>query len=77
MHRLTDGSGQINMRMNEASRKNIAPEYLPYVEKFFDLSTLRDRLRTENSVMLEYPVRDGNWHLARFIAQTRDGNGEV
>lgn len=77
MHRLTDGSGQINMRMNEASRKNIAPEYLPYVEKFFDLSTLRDRLRTENSVMLEYPLRDGNWHLARFIAQTRDENGEV
>ena len=47
------------------------PEYLPYVEPFFDLSMLAERLRHEDSVMLEYPVRDGNWHLARFIVQTR------
>lgn len=53
------------------------PEYLPYVEPFFDLSTLAERLRREDSVMLEYPVRDGNWHLARFIVQTRGENGEA
>lgn len=53
------------------------PEYLPYVEPFFDLSTLAERLRHEDSVMLEYPVRDGNWHLARFIVQTRGKNGEA
>ncbi len=27
--------------------------------------------------MLEYPVKDGNWHLARFIVQTRGENGEA
>lgn len=53
------------------------PEYLPYVEPFFDLSTLAERLRHEDSVMLEYPVRNGNWHLARFIVQTRGKNGEA
>lgn len=53
------------------------PEYLPYVEPFFDLSTLAERLRHEDSVMLEYPVRDGNWHLARFVVQTRGENGEA
>lgn len=53
------------------------PEYLPYVEPFFDLSTLAERLRHEDSVMLKYPVRDGNWHLARFIVQTRGKNGEA
>ena len=53
------------------------PEYLPYVEPFFDLSMLAERLRREDSVMLEYPVRDGNWHLARFIVQTRGKNGEA
>ena len=53
------------------------PEYLPYVEPFFDLSTLAERLRREDSVMLEYPVRDSNWHLARFIVQTRGKNGEA
>ena len=53
------------------------PEYLPYVEPFFDLSTLAERLRYDDSVMLEYPVKDGNWHLARFIVQTRGENGEA
>lgn len=53
------------------------PEYLPYVEPFFDLSALAERLRHEDSVMLEYPVKDGNWHLARFIVQTRGENGEA
>ena len=53
------------------------PEYLPYVEPFFDLSTLAERLWHEDSVMLEYPVRDGNWHLARFVVQTRGKNGEA
>ena len=53
------------------------PEYLPYVEPFFDLSALAERLRHEDSVMLEYPVKDGNWHLARFIVQTRGKNGEA
>ena len=53
------------------------PEYLPYFEPFFDLSTLAERLWHEDSVMLEYPVRDGNWHLARFIVQTRGKNGEA
>ena len=53
------------------------PEYLPYVEPFFDLSTLAERLRHEDSVMLEYPVKDGNWHLARFIVQMRGENGEA
>ena len=38
---------------------------------------LAERLRREDSVMLEYPVRDGNWHLARFIVQTRGKNGEA
>ena len=67
MHRLTGHSGKASIHMSAASKQSIVPEYLPYVEPFFDLSTLAERLRHEDSVMLEYPVRDGNWHLARFI----------
>lgn len=63
--------------MSAASKQSIVPEYLPYVELFFDVSTFAERLRHEDSVMLEYPVKDGNWHLARFIVQTRGGNGEA
>lgn len=68
MHRLTGHSGRASVHMSEMSKQSIVPEYLPYVEPFFDLSTLAERLRHEDSVMLEYPVRDGNWHLARFIS---------
>ena len=68
MHRLTGHSGKASIHMSAASKQSIVPEYLPYVEPFFDLSTLAERLRHEDSVMLEYPVRDGNWHLARFIS---------
>lgn len=77
MHRLTGHSGRASVHMSEMSKQSIVPEYLPYVEPFFDLSTLAERLRHEDSVMLEYPVRDGNWHLARFIVQTRGKNGEA
>ena len=38
---------------------------------------LAERLRHDDSVMLEYPVKDGNWHLVRFIVQTRGENGEA
>ena len=71
MHRLTGHSGKASIHMSAASKQSIVPEYLPYVEPFFDLSTLAERLRHDDSVMLEYPVKDGNWHLARFIVQTR------
>ena len=77
MHRLTGHSGRAIVHMSEMSKQSTVPEYLPYVEPFFDLSTLAERLRREDSVMLEYPVRDGNWHLARFIVQTRGKNGEA
>ena len=71
MHRLTEHSGKASIHMSAASKQSIVPEYLPYVEPFFDLSTLAERLRHEDSVMLEYPVRDGNWHLALHRADAR------
>lgn len=77
MHRLTGHSGRASVHMSEMSKQSIVPEYLPYVEPFFDLSTLAERLRHDDSVMPEYPVKDGNWHLARFIVQTRGENGEA
>lgn len=77
MHRLTGHSGKASIHMSAASKQSIVPEYLPYVEPFFDLSTLAERLRYDDSVMLEYHVKDGNWHLARFIVQTRGENGEA
>lgn len=53
MHRLTGHSGKASIHMSAASKQSIVPEYLPYVEPFFDLSTFAERLRHDDSVMLE------------------------
>lgn len=53
------------------------PEYREAVEHFLDLSTLNMRLEKDESIALEYHAVDSNWHLARFIVQTRDEEGEA
>ena len=45
MHRLTGHSGKASIHISAASKQSIVPEYLPYVEPFFDLSMLAERLR--------------------------------
>ena len=55
--------------------KYIVGEHLHYVEKFMDISTLPERLLEDDSVALEYMVEDGNWHLSRFVVQSRDADG--
>ena len=45
MHRLTGHSGKASIHMSAASKQSIVPEYLPYVEPFFDVSTFAERLR--------------------------------
>ena len=75
--RLTGQRRGANRLMSEASKANIPPEYHAHVERFFNLETLGERLRDEDSVAVEYPVVDGNWHLARFIVETRDEEGNA
>ena len=76
-HRLTGLNGDASVHIRNHDREQIAPEYRTHIEAFFDLSTLKERLCKEDSVAVEYPITDGNWHMARFIVQTRDRNGEV
>ena len=47
--------------------KNIERE----MRKFFDLSTLRERLKEKNFVSREYPNKQGIWRRALFIAQEK------
>ena len=41
------------------------------MRKFFDLSTLRERLKEKNFVSREYPNKQGIWRRALFIAQEK------
>lgn len=59
----------------ERLEEYIVDEHVQYVDRFMDVTTLADRLKDDDSVALEYMVEDGNWHLARFIVQSRDENG--
>ena len=45
--------------------------------RFFDLSTLADRLQEDDTTSIEFLGKDGNWLLARFIVKKRNAQGRV
>ena len=75
-HSLVSLNGRASAKM-KIIQSYAASEYREAVGHFFDLSTIEERLRNDESIALEYLAVDGNWHLARFIAQTRNEIGEV
>lgn len=77
VHSLTGTCGKASDRMREICQKFVAPEYSGRVMEFFDLTTLKERMKTEETVAIEYLAKDGNWHLARFIVKKRNQQGEV
>lgn len=77
VHRLTGKSGNAAEKMFEICSTFVTEEYQESVRRFFDLSTLKERLKDEDTVAVEYKAKDGDWHLARFIAKKRDEDGNV
>lgn len=77
VHRLTGIDGVASVKMAELCDAFVTPEYQQAVRTFMDLSTVPERLKTDDTVAMEYPAKDGNWHLARFIAKKRDKEGNV
>ena len=77
VHRLTGKSGNAAEKMFEICSTFVTKEYQETVRRFFDLSTLKERLKDEDTVAVEYKAKDGDWHLARFIAKKRDEEGNV
>ncbi len=77
VHRLTGRRGRASTRMVELCDNFVAKEYREKVKVFFDLSTLAERLKEDETVAIEYLAQDGNWHLARFIVKRRAADGHV
>ena len=77
LHRLTGNQGCASVKFKEACNKKVAPEYRALVLPFLDVTTLAERLKTEEFITTEYRMSDGNWHSLRFIAKKRDENGNV
>lgn len=55
----------------------VAEEYQEAFLKFADLSTLPERMKKEETIAMEYRMKDGNWHKLRFIEKKRDKNGKL
>ncbi len=69
------GSPSENARL--MCEKRVAKEYREDFLQFTDMSTLPDRLATEESIELEYRLKDGNWNRMQFVVKKRDEEGQV
>lgn len=76
-HRLTGKKGYIADILPGMLNTIVSDEYQPMMREFWDVSTLSERLKDTDSVVIEYKTRVGSWNLARFIAKKRDNAGNV
>lgn len=77
IHKFSGKKGVASEKLEGLCSEHVADEYYAEVKRFFDLSTLSDRLKKEKTVAMEYLAKDKNWHLARFITKKRNSDGDV
>ena len=77
VHHLTGKTGVASSEMVELCKSVVVPEYQERILQFFDVRTLAQRLKNEDTIAEEYLAQDGNWHTARFVAKRRDEEGNV
>ena len=58
-------------------KKLVAEEYQEAFLKFADITTLPVRMKNEETIVMEYQMKDGNWHKLRFIEKKRDKDGNL
>lgn len=68
-------SGKLSENNEKVFRQYVAEEYQEAFFKFVDLKTLPERMRNEETVVLEYRMKNGDWHRLRFVEKKRDENG--
>ena len=81
MEEFHTAAGNRTGRPSENARlmceKRVAEEYQEDFLQFTDMATLPDRLATEESIELEYQLKDGNWNRMQFVVKKRDEEGQV
>lgn len=73
-HELTGNSGKFSSKIIEFCDTFVSDQYLDIALQFTDLSTLKQRLKDDDTIALEYLNKEGNWQIARFIVKRRDEN---
>ena len=77
MHRLTGSRGCASEAFRTVRKSVVSREDQESMQEFFDVTTLADRLKQEETIAREYLAADGQWHMGRFIVKQRDANGTV
>lgn len=67
-------SGKLSESNEKVCRQYVAEEYQEAFFKFVDLKTLPERMKNEETLVLEYRMKDGDWHRLRFVEKKRDEN---
>lgn len=67
--------------MSKEARKNcsqlVDDAYLEDFLAFIDMSTMAERLEKEETLSMEYRMKNGKWHKARLVIKKTDANGHV
>lgn len=77
VHRLTGKRGKISECLDEVRASIASTEYRARMQEFFDISTLPQRLKYDETISIEYQAANGWWYLARFIVKKRREDGLV
>ena len=77
IHKLAGNRGCASEKLYQLCDTIVAPEYRPLIRPFLDVSTLSERLKTEECISTEYRMCDGSWHRMLFIVKKRDESGNV
>lgn len=75
MRRVTGLRSKASDKLMEVCDSLVSPEHREHMRKFFDLSTLAQRIGQDDTTAAEYIAVDQNWRQARFIVKSRDENG--
>lgn len=70
-------TGVLSTSNEKNCRRFVAKEYQEAFLKFVDIKTLAERMQHEETIVMEYRMKDGNWHKLRFIEKKRDANGKL
>ena len=69
--------GNFSKNVYQNCKTIVDEKYVDDLVAFLDISTLADRLQSEESVFMEYRMQNGDWRRVRLIVKKRNEQGRV
>ena len=77
IYKLSRQSGSWDDWVDVLLEMFVVPSMRAALRDFLNPDTLVQRMRTTNTLVFEFLGLDGSWRLARYIAKTREANGDL